>query len=226
MLCLLCFLSVWLPILPPLICTFLELRVWLSGEDSPHRQSQCPGQSEERGGGVPPSDPQLPASLAPTAQAKLHVGWFEILPSSSFLACRPSLLPLWCPWSWESEIGQTWWSSFSAFPGRCSKNKEGSKEKSKSARYHIEKPSKQSQSFALLLVLERLLASLPLPGKDDPTSNLARGSEKREKEVGRTKGRQIPKLGRKKREKPKPRAKKEQENRKKKCYSKKERGRK
>ena len=43
--------------------------------------------------------------------------------------------------------------------------------------------------------------------------------------MGRTKGRQMPKLGRKKRE-TKTRAKKEQENRKKKCYSKKEKGRK
>ena len=54
---------------------FSNLECGCPGEDSPHRQSQCQdNQAEERGGGVPPSDPQLPASPGPTSPGKASCG--------------------------------------------------------------------------------------------------------------------------------------------------------
>lgn len=90
--------------------------------------------------------------LALPAQARLHVGWFEIL-LLFFLAFHPTS-PL-VSWSWESEIGPDVVVIFLCLSwGDAIKTKRGSKEKSKSAIYHTEKPSRWSQSFALLLVLE------------------------------------------------------------------------
>ena len=110
-------LSVCLPILP-LICTFLELRVWLSRRRLPAQAASVSGQSGRRawGWGAPswPSAPSFSWPYQPR-QGFIRAGLKYFLSHLFFLAFHPTS-PL-VSWSWESEIGRTWWSSFSTFPG-------------------------------------------------------------------------------------------------------------
>lgn len=76
----------------PSVLPFSNLEGDCPGGNSEHGHLQCQdNQAEESGGGVPPSDPQLLASWCPAAQPRLLVGWFEILPLSSFLSPFPLL---------------------------------------------------------------------------------------------------------------------------------------
>lgn len=63
--------------------------------------------------------------LALPAQARLHVGWFEILPSSSFLSCLPSCFPSGVPGVGSLRLARRGGHLSLPFLGRCSKNKEG-----------------------------------------------------------------------------------------------------